>query len=67
MLHDGDRAQVEKELALVIEGVREHREISFRIACMDRGYVDVDCIFRSMSMSAGKQVFALLVKAPVSV
>ena len=64
MLHAEDRPQVEKELSQVIDGFREHRDLQFRISTIDKGFVEVECEFRSLTMSAQKQVFALLLKSP---
>ncbi len=64
MLHAEDRPRVEKELSQVIDGFREHRDLQFRISTIDKGFVDVECEFRSLTMSAQKQVFALLLKSP---
>ena len=65
MLHAEDRPRVEKELGQVTDGFREHRDLQFRISTVDKGFVDIECEFRSLTMSAQRQVFALLLKSPL--
>ncbi len=66
LVHIDDRPRVERELAYVLDGLKEHREFSLRMANRDRGHVEVVCVFRSLALSAHQKVFALLLKQPAA-
>ena len=63
LVHADDRSRVEKDLALVLEGLREFRNIRFRIAVGNDRFEELDCVCRSLTLSANRHVFALVLEA----
>lgn len=61
-IHADDRARVEKDLSLVLDGAREFRDIRFRIAVDDDRFEELDCVCRSLTLIGHKHVFALVLK-----
>ena len=61
-VHADDRAHVEKDLSIVLDGLREFRNIRFRIAVADDRFEELDCVCRSLTLNAQKHVFALVLK-----
>jgi PAS domain-containing protein len=67
VLHPDDQIQVRERLKEVFEGTRESQELSFRIRAADGSHKSVECVFRKLTLSAQKQVFALLLKRSAAV
>lgn len=64
LIHADDRQRVEKDIATVVEGLREFRDIRFRLAGSGNQYRDMSCVCRSLVLSAHQRVFALVLKEP---
>jgi K+-sensing histidine kinase KdpD len=64
LVHADDRPRVEKDLSIVLDGLREFRHIRFRIAIGGDRFEELDCVCRSLTLSAHRHVFALVLKAP---
>ena len=62
LIHADDRARVEKGLSIVLDGLREFCNIRFRIAVGDDRFEELDCVCRSLMLSAHRHVFALVLK-----
>ncbi len=63
LIHADDRSRVEKDLAFVLDGLREFRNIRFRIAVGEDRFEELDCVCRSLTLSANRHVFALVLGA----
>ena len=59
-----DRQRIENELSTVIAGQHESVNLRFRLSTStENGNLsELDCVFRTLTLSAHKQVFALLLK-----
>jgi K+-sensing histidine kinase KdpD len=64
IVHSDDRQRIETEIGTVMAGQRESREVKFRLCNKNAKDAELECIFRTLTLSAHKQVFALLLKAP---
>lgn len=64
LVHADDRLRVERELSVVLDGIREFRNIRFRIAIGDDHFQELDCVCRSLTLSAHRHVFALVLREP---
>lgn len=66
LVHPDDRFRVEKDLSTVLDGLREFRNIRFRIETGDNHFEELDCVCRSLALNANKHVFALVLRDPDS-
>ena len=65
-VHLDDRQYVEKETGMVRDGLRDTRELRFRLANGSEASAYVECIFRTIHLGSHKQVYALSLKpAPI--
>lgn len=62
MVHADDRRRVEEEIRTVMNGQRESLDVRFRLFAKDGGFTEIECVFRTLTLSAHKHVFALLLK-----
>ena len=63
LVHADDRSRVEKDLSVVLDGLREFRNIRFRIAVGNDRFEELECVCRSLTLSANRHVFALVLEA----
>ena len=63
-VHADDRQRVDQELGSVVAGQIESRDVRFRLATANDKFTQLECVFRTLSLSAQKKMFALLLKAP---
>ena len=66
LVHADDKMRVEKDLSTVLDGLREFRNIRFRVATGGDRFGELDCVCRSLALSAHRHVYALVLKAPES-
>ena len=64
LVHADDRHRLVEALGDVVKGGIESREMRFRIATADGTVTPLECVFRTLTLSPHKKVFALLLKAP---
>jgi len=64
LIHADDRARVEKEVSVVLDGLREFRNIRFRLCVGDGPTEEMDCVCRSLALGAQRNVFALVLREP---
>lgn len=62
IVHADDRQRVDEELGTVLSGQRESRDVRFCLSTESGKFTEIDCVFRTLTLSAGKHVFALLLK-----
>ena len=67
IVHADDRQRVENELSSVVAGQRDSRDIRFRLSTENAKFAELECVFRTLTLSAQKQVFALLLKPQQSI
>lgn len=64
VVHADDRRRVESELSGVVAGKIESRDLRFRLSTDNNSFLELECVFRTLTLSAQKQVYALLLKSP---
>ncbi len=62
IVHTDDRQRIENELNAVVTGEHESVNVNFRISKEDGTFSELNCVFRTLTLSANKHVFALLLK-----
>lgn len=62
VVHADDRRRVEDEIGTVMNGQRESRDLRFRLSAEGGGFTEIECVFRTLTLTAHKHVFALLLK-----
>lgn len=62
IVHVDDRLRVEDEIATVISGKRESLDVRFRLSAEGGRFTEIECVFRTLTLTAHKHVFALLLK-----
>lgn len=62
IVHTDDRQRIENELNAVVTGEQESVNVHFRLSKEDGAFSELNCVFRTLTLSAHKHVFALLLK-----
>lgn len=62
IVHADDRPRIETEIGAVVTGSFDSVALHFQLATNGDKNTELDCVFRSLTVSAHKHVFALLLK-----